>query len=237
MFTGVRASLPHDVSLVGPHSPGRAQLWQLKGSERFVATHRAPRVLPGEHQPIGAGQEEEETSAKEGGAAGQKQHQSAMPVPACDQRGRGRSFALFLAADASTGAERAGEFIGGELLRQARRLQALIGSTQRDARFSPSPPEVILSRKKDPVNVACGRTDEIQRTRTRASRIAIESCRREANRWKATSWIPLEILLSSCSSSEVVVEGLRAKTRKRYIDEALKATKREGGYFSRGPLP
>lgn len=161
MFTGVRTSFPHDVSLVGPHSPGRAQLRQFKGSERYVATHRASRILPGEHQPIGAGQEEEETSTEEGGAAGQEQHQSAMPVPACNQRGRCRSLALFLAADARTGAERTGEFIGSELLRQVRRLQALIGSTQRDARLPSSSPEVILSGRRDPVNVACRRTDEI----------------------------------------------------------------------------
>lgn len=129
MFTGVGASLSHDVSLVGSHSPGRAQLRQFKSSERFVATHRASRVLPGEHQSIGAGQEEEETRAEEGGAAGQEQYQSTMSVPARDQRGRGRSFALLLAADVGTGAERAGEVVGSELLRQARRPQALIGST------------------------------------------------------------------------------------------------------------
>jgi len=41
-----------------------------------------------------------------------------------------------------------------------------------------------------------------------------------------------QILLSSCSSSEVVIEGLRPNTGRRYIDEAL-TTKREGGYFSR----
>jgi len=84
-----------------------------------------------------------------------------MPVPARDQRGRGRSFALLLTADAGTGVERAGELAGGEFLRQARRLQALIGSTQRDARLPPSSPEVIPSKKKDPINVACGRTDEV----------------------------------------------------------------------------
>lgn len=108
-----------------------------------MAAYRAPRVLPGEHQLIGAGQEEEETSAEEGGAAGQEQHQSAVPVPARNQRGRCRSFALLLAADTRTGAERTGEFTGGELLRQVRRLQALIGSAQRDARLPPSSPEII----------------------------------------------------------------------------------------------
>jgi len=95
-----------------------------------VAAHRASRLLPGEHQPICAGQEEEEARAEEDRAAGQEQHQPAVPVSARDQRGRGRPVALLLAADAGPGAERAGEFAGGELLRQARRLrQALIETT------------------------------------------------------------------------------------------------------------
>lgn len=59
----------------------------------------------------------------------------------------------------------------------------------------------------------------------------------EANAEKATSRISSEILLSSCSSSEeVIVEGLEAKTGRRYIDEALTMTKREGEYFSRRDL-
>lgn len=82
-----------------------------------MAAHRASRLLSGEHQPIGAGQEEEEARAEEDRTAGQKQHQPAVPVPARDQRGRGRSVALLFAADAGPGVERAGEFTGGELLR------------------------------------------------------------------------------------------------------------------------
>jgi len=57
------------VSLVGPHSPSRTQFRQLEGSERLVAAHRTPRILSGEHQPVGAGQEEEEAGAEEGSAA------------------------------------------------------------------------------------------------------------------------------------------------------------------------
>lgn len=54
-----------------------------------MATHRASRLLPGEHQPIGTGEEEEEARAEEDRAAGQEQHQPAVPVPARDQRRRG----------------------------------------------------------------------------------------------------------------------------------------------------
>lgn len=145
-FAGVGTGLPHDVSLLGPHSLGRAQLRQFKGSQRPVAAHRALGVLPGEHQSIGAGQEEEEAGAEKGRATGQEQHQPAVPIPARDQRGRGRSVAILLAADAGAGLERVGELVGSELLRQARRLQALLGTTQRDARPPPSTPEVISSR-------------------------------------------------------------------------------------------
>lgn len=70
-----------------------------------MAAYRAPRLLPGEHQSIGAGQEEEEARAEEDRAAGQEQHQPAVSVPARDQRGRGRSVALLFAADAGTGVE------------------------------------------------------------------------------------------------------------------------------------
>lgn len=54
-------------------------------------------------------------------------------------------------------------------------------------------------------------------------------------RRKATSRIPLEILLRSCSSSEVVVESSKSqdegeKYRRSFNDDEKK---REGGYFSR----
>lgn len=55
MFAGVGTSFSHDVSLVGSHSPGRTQLRQLESGERSVAAHRAPRIVPGKYQPVGAG--------------------------------------------------------------------------------------------------------------------------------------------------------------------------------------
>lgn len=92
-----------------------------------------------------------------------------MPISARDQRGRGRSLAILLAADAGAGAERARELTGGKLLRQVPRFrQARVESMYRDARLPPSSAEITLPWKKDPVDVRRKR-GEIYGTPARAS--------------------------------------------------------------------
>lgn len=122
------------MSLLGPHAPRGSEFRQPEGGQRALAAHRAAGLVPGEHQLVGAGEEEEEAGAEEGGSAGEEQHQSALSVPARDERRRGRSIEILLASDPGAGSERARQLIGSELLRKgeagrAIRLVAYIASS------------------------------------------------------------------------------------------------------------
>ena len=139
IFVGIGAGVSHDVPLVRSHAPRRPQLRQSESGERPLAAHRETRLLPGEHQPLDTGEEEEEARAEESGVADQEQHQPAVSVSTRDQRRRRRPVPILLPSDHGAAAERAGEFAGSEFLRQREATIGRLGFSFFDARSSVPP--------------------------------------------------------------------------------------------------